>query len=77
MPRMNNVQKLADYFCVKLSDLIEEKVTHTIEKTVTPWLISRFGLVLMLNLGILLKEIIMIEISLSYLIYYVVYQMNN
>ena len=32
MPRMNNVQKLADYFGVKLSDLIEEKVTPTIEK---------------------------------------------
>lgn len=32
MPRMNNVQKLADYFGVKLSDLIEEKITTTIEK---------------------------------------------
>ena len=32
MPRMNNVQKLADYFGVKLSDLIEAKVTPTIEK---------------------------------------------
>ena len=29
---MNNVQKLADYFGVKLSDLIEEKVTPIIEK---------------------------------------------
>lgn len=27
MPRMNNVQKLADYFGVALSDLIEDKVT--------------------------------------------------
>ena len=32
MPRMNNVQKLADYFGVKLSDLIEDKVIPTIEK---------------------------------------------
>lgn len=32
MPRMNNVQKLADYFGVGLSDLIEEKVTPEIEK---------------------------------------------
>ena len=29
---MNNVQKLADYFGVKLSDLIEDKVIPTIEK---------------------------------------------
>ncbi len=33
MPRMNNVQKLADYFGVKLSDLIEEKVTEDMEKS--------------------------------------------
>lgn len=32
MPRMNNVQKLADYFGIALSDLIEEKVTPEMEK---------------------------------------------
>ena len=32
MPKMSNVQKLADYFGVKLSDLIEEKVTEDMQK---------------------------------------------
>lgn len=32
MPRMHNVQKLADYFGVKLSDLVEEKVTEEIKE---------------------------------------------
>lgn len=32
MPRMDKVQKMADYFGVKLSDLIEEKVTPDMQK---------------------------------------------
>ena len=32
MPRMDKVQKLADYFGIKKSDLIEEKMTEEKEK---------------------------------------------